>query len=70
MLKFYESNDTTVEEIVETSPQVDSAYEKEIRALKEAQNKIDCLIKDDELKGLLKDCQNRVRMLESNSTDV
>ena len=70
VLKFYESNDTTVEEIVEASPQVDSAYEKAIRVLKEAKNKINSLIRDDGLKSLPKEIEDRVRMLESNCIDV
>ena len=41
-----------------------------MNVLEEAQKKIESLLKDEELSGLFKDCQNRVRSLESNSMDI
>ena len=66
VLQFYASYDATVKQIVGTSPQSDSAYEKAIHVLQEAQKKVDSWLRDKELSGLRKDCQNRVRSLESN----
>ena len=70
VLKFYESKDTTVEDIVVASCQGDPVYEKTMMVLKEAQNKVDSLLKDEEVEDLLMGRQNSGRTIASNSTYI
>ena len=70
VLQLYESDGPGSDDITGTSLEDESIYEQAITVLEEAQKKVDSLLNDEQLNGLLKECKNRVRSLESSSMSI